>query len=173
MSLASVPILSAVKEIILGESGAVRIVAPGTFQYGKHFGLNDDELARKALVLPIFDVNIQTASPSPTTTGVFSSFRVYVVRLTVSVAYWLSSEVLDDSRELARATALDDADRILQALTYPGNLAQTSAAVETNLVSACLQSDGGAAITREDPDQNLLITTMTFSGLVKVVQAVA
>jgi hypothetical protein len=173
MSLASTPILTVVKEAVLGTVGSVRTVPAGTFQYGKHSGLNDDELARRALGLPIFDVELHTAQREPTTTGIFSNFGIYSVALTVSIAYYLSSEVLEDARETARATALDHADLIIQALTFPGNLRQTSAAVSTRLVSACLESDGGAIVVREDPDNNLLVMSLDFIGRVSVTQAAA
>ena len=173
MTLAATPILTAVKEVLLGTLGTTRTITAGAFQYGKHGGLNDEELARKAFVKPIVDVQFLAAERSPTTTGIYSSFGIYELALQVSVAYYLSAEPLDSSRETARALALDDGDKIIQALTYPGNVRQTSAAVSTGLVSGLLQSTGGVRVSREDTDVNLLITEMDFIGRAQVTQAVA
>lgn len=171
MSLATTPILTAVKEAILGTIGATRTVTAGTFQYGKHLGMNDDELGERAAVLPVFDVELTDAQRAPSTTGLLGTFAVYELGVRVSVAYHLSAEVLDDARETARATALDHADVIMQALTFPRNLRQTSALVATGLCSGSLQSRGGARITREDPDNNLLLLELDFAALVSVTQA--
>jgi len=171
MSLSTTPVLTAVKEVLLGSTGATRTVPANTFQYGKHGGLTDTELAERAIVKPVFDVELLRAGRSPTTTGIFTTWGLYELSLRVTVAYHLSDEALDDAREIARALALDDADKILQALTYPGNVRQTSAGAATLLISGCLQSTSGIGIWREDLNNHLLITEMSFLGRMRVAQA--
>jgi hypothetical protein len=173
VSLATAPILRAIREVCEGTIGTLRTVPAGRVAYGMHSGLAEDELARSSFVTPLFDVVPGELRAASSTTGLVGSFGIKELDITVTLAYTLPQEVLADDREAMRATVYDDMDVIAQALTSPRppNLAQTLAAVPTNLVGGALRFEN-ARIQSEDPDNNLITAELRFLARVKVSQAV-
>lgn len=173
MSVQMTRLLTAIEELLEGTIGSVRTVTSGDFMNTVYSGQDDEAKAVQALVKKSFDVAPLTLERSPATLTERSSLVLIEARLRVSVAYRLDSEVVKSRRKAVRAEAADDAETIRQALSYPGNLTQTNAGEDTNLVSGMLLEDGPYQVTREDWDANLMETQRDYRGWLEVSQAVA
>lgn len=170
--LAAAAILTAVREVCEEAAGSVRIIAADTYRPGAHEALGEDAASTQALVKPRAEARFTSIEPHGARPAEQGSFTLYALELEVTVTRFLGTEhmILDDVRTTLRAVAAQDASRLAQALGWPGNLTQTSAAVATGLVSGMLRhvsSEIGDLETVEG--QNGRIATVhSFTGVAQV-----
>lgn len=162
-------IMAAIRQVMQGTLGATRTVASGDVVYGLHSGFSDGDVARLTLLKPVFDVQIVGFGRSPNNLCVMGDENIYNFSVIVRIAYQLGREAIDSERETRRANALELTDTVLQALTYPGNLAETEGSVATGIVSGMLQG-GTMTVSREDPKAQILFHELQFTGLALVSQ---
>lgn len=141
--------LAAVTDAVLGKLGAhARALAPTRFRLGTHRTI----LAAQALSasaapvvqLRILEILRHEASPLSERAAI----RIERVRLALDVLYPVAGgdggSLLD-----VQTRAADDGTALHDALTTPGVLAQTAAAVPSGLVSGRLERDGSALAIAE------------------------
>jgi hypothetical protein len=133
-------ILRRIREVLEEAAGTLRVIPSTRFLGDIPDGLSDEEETRRALEKPRIAaalVDVTRSAASPPVTG---NFIIYDVTLDVRIIRTLTTleQISDDDDETLRALAFEDADVVRQALEYPGNLTQTSAAVATDLASGML-----------------------------------
>lgn len=170
-------IIAAVRGVLLGDLGSVRVIAPGRFVDGVPADL-DNDVARhnRAIERPSFDVEMD---PSVNTgaLGPSNASRVILSSpVTVTLTYALS-EVADVEasahRRSVRATAAADSLAVTQALTWNRNLHIDPDGTATHLINGSLRPTVGRPVTREDWDAGVYELELTFTALVVEAQAVA
>lgn len=132
-----VPTITAIREVLLGTIGAVRVVAPGQATEGAYEQTPEHEAAR-ALLGPTFEVDIESSGRAKDHPGEHSNVALLDLVVRVRTVWGTDHELLDAERASARAQALGLLEDCRAALMRAGNLTTTSAAVPTGLVSGCL-----------------------------------
>jgi hypothetical protein len=173
--LAAAAILTRVREVVEDAAGSVRIVTADTYRAGAHEAQGADAASTEALVKPRAEVRFTSIEPHGARPPIQGSFTLYAIELEVTVTRNLGTQhmILSDVRTALRAVAAEDSSRIEQALQWPGNLTQTTAAVDTGLVSGMLRhvsSDVGD-LESVDGQNGRIVTVHTFSGVAHVVTA--
>lgn len=145
MAYSPAVIRSAIKSLLLGEIGAVRTLTPGTFAYGTFDGQSAPATRARTLSAPHrFDVKVgNQRMHGATPISAKSSYRISAVPVTIDITTKLKSTVLEAERDAQRALAESNAQLALQALEYPGNLAQDASAADTGIVSGILMGADG------------------------------
>lgn len=172
MSLAATAILTAIREVVEDATGSVRTIADGRFEPGTY----SDQARAAASVLALgnarAEVTISGLRRAPESPPVGGSFALYGLDVEVTVVrnFGVAAEVDTDTRVAIRAAALLDADLLQQALGWPGNLTQTSAAVATGLVSGLLRYEGSSPgdFATDSDGNGVLTSTHRFNGIAKV-----
>lgn len=170
--LAAAAILTRVREVVEEAAGSVRIITADTYRPGAHEALGEDAASTQALVKPRAEARFTSIEPHGARPAEQGSFTLYGLELEVTVTRFIGTEhmILDDVRTTLRAVAAEDASRLAQALGWPGNLTQTSAAVATGLVSGMLRyvnSEIGDLETVEGQNGRI-VTVHTFTGVAQV-----
>lgn len=172
MTISMTNIVTAVEELIEGTIGSVRTISAGDFQADTYYqGQDDDAKAVATLVKKSFDVVPNGQERTDATLSERHSLVIIRVFIRLLVAYRTNAQVVAAQRKAVRNLAHEDAESIRQALSYPGNLTQTSGAAATNLISGLLQKDGPLQVVREDWDANLYETQHDYIGLVQCTMA--
>lgn len=146
MSWAEV-IYCAVRELMEGTLGDVRVVPMMLFGFGAFRGIPDT--AAQALVHDAryghrFDVVLgRSRGHASTPLSIKASARRVALELEIGIWTRLSSTAEDDERQRQRIAAADAGELAIQALMYPGNLDATSTGRATGIVSGMLHGDGG------------------------------
>ena len=164
MTLAAAAILTAIEEVCLGTIGSVETVTAGTVERGAYQPVDDDRIAAAARTKPRFEVEWKGERD----TGLvprMSSHASYEIKLLVRLVYPTDFELQPDERRAQRAAGAVTANKIRNALTRPGNLTQTSAAVATELASGCLKK-AETAVVREDFKRRVWIAEIACTALV-------
>ena len=143
------PALTAIREVLLGTIGSVRVVTAGDLDEGAYPATTEHEAAR-AITGPNFEVSILSLTPSKETPWENSPIRLFDLEVQVRSEWATSHELIDSARASLRAEAFSLMEEARAALMRPGNLTTTSAAVATGLVSGCMHRSGGHRIERED-----------------------
>lgn len=165
MTIATLAILTAVEECCLGTIGSVETVTAGTVLRGAYQPIDDDRTAAAAMIKPRFEVEWKSTRD----TGLVPRMSSHVgleIKLLVRVVYSTSFEIDDDLRRAIRATGAATVEAIRNALTRPGNLTQTAAAVATGLTSGCLKKAEFSGVVREDFKRRMWIAEVACTGLV-------
>jgi hypothetical protein len=137
-------IITRVRELVDDASGTLRTISSSRFGESFYLEMKEEEQARKAVSGPKFDVRLTTIERHPSSPPISGSTALYNVTVEVTVIRHLNVNhaVIDANRDTILAASIEDGDHIMQALTYPGNMTQTSAAVATGLASGVLQYAG-------------------------------
>lgn len=177
---ATAAVLTAVRGVLESAEGTLRTIAATRFHGGLPEGLDGSEESLRALERARCEPFVRVVGPHATNFVANSNLHLLDVEVTVRVARHLGPEhrLTDATRDTVIALAAEDADVIRQALTYPGNLTQTSGGTATNLVSNLLTYEGSddPRIEYDDADSSeggRVITVHRFTGIVKVTQAVS
>ena len=155
MTIAASNIRLAIREVLQGDTGSIRTMTPGVLAPGVWEGQTDQQ--QKATILDTagglyhFDVRLGPLGHHPATPLSIKG-NTRISQLGITIDFWgpLATEAEADQRQTDLAVfenALDDA---VQALTYPGNLTQTSSAAATGIVSGCLVGFDGSSIPEID-----------------------
>ncbi len=177
MAYAPAAILTRIHEVLDDGAGSVRTVSSTRFNPDLYTGLEAQAQALRALVKPIFDVEILHEEPSADTPMDSHSmaFKQITVRVTVVRAGTLAEKLTESTRIALKALAYEDADLIKQALLQNQNLTQTTAAAATGLISGRLREHIGSdhIVDFSGPTSARIVTTHDFYGDVNVTQPVA
>lgn len=160
-------ILTAIEELAKGEIGAVRALGAAELGLDAYDSIDDRTLAERALVLPRIEVMLESLERNKHVAPRTASVQIDDVNLKLRIAVRTEAEVRHEERMRSRARALSLADRLTKALTWPGNLTQTAAAVSTGLVSRCLHRVGPWKVTREDFKKKVLVIEASAKGRVQ------
>ena len=172
MALNLTPIRVAIEEVLEGTIGATRTVTADTFRKGAHSGRESGAQRALALVKPRYVTVFPRIAPHEATQlSAKGSSRLDDLTVMVRFRYRLQSEVREDARTTVLDTVMNDGDVARQALAFPGNLTQTSAAVPTNILSGMLLFES-FEITEEDWDSQMVVAELTGTVIVDVSQAV-
>lgn len=176
-TIAANAIITAVRDVLDSAAGSLRTITAATFDGSAFAGLSDEEKSRLGTVRPNFDVRIAGIAPHGSAPPRNNSLGLYAVRVEVVVYRHVGPvhKVTASTRDTAYAAAIEDGDAIAQALEWPGNLTQTSAAVATGLVGAKLMYDGSevSRVDLRDDSPGLIETIHRFHGIAQVAQAVS
>lgn len=165
-------ILGAIRGVIRGELGVVRVVTPDLFGEGLAAGvdraLGDQARWLRSQSKRTFDVEI---SPPRDTGALAGNGTKVLLSVDVRVTLNYSVSLLRDNanaehRFTVRAGAVDQAHDVLAALTWPGNLSVDTGGAPTALISACLRTAGAPRIAREEWVTGILELELPFVGLV-------
>lgn len=164
--------LTAIREALDSGGGSLRTVPTSRFTDDLHNNLSNEEQRRRGIRSDKpFRVDIVLMEPheaSPPITGDLVLYQVdfeIVVSRTVSVG----EQVDADTMSTLRALAFEDADVIRQSLGTPPNLAQTSAALATDIAGGHLTYVNSRArvIGNASGTAQHLETIHRFTGVLK------
>jgi hypothetical protein len=173
---------TAIKELLQGSIGAVRVCSDELFRYGAHEGKPISGQQAKAIALDrfaSFDVKVGSfVNHSSTPSSITAGYRT--VKAMVDISFWVPTKTTVQDAE--RDQMLEDVERYMdvaiQALSYPHNLDTTSGGASTNIVSGLLFGpDGKGPPTWEllniDWANSLHRSVIHASAIVQVDQATA
>jgi len=169
-------IITRVREIVDDAAGSLRTIASARFGESFAVEMTSTEQSRKAVSGPKYDVRLVSTERHPSNPPVSGSTMIYTVHVEVTVARHLnvSHATIDANRDTILSAAIEDADYLCQALTYPGSMTQTSAAVATGLASGCLLFDGSSSeivLNEAGGHASLVRAVHKFHGIAVVITA--
>jgi hypothetical protein len=165
----------ALREVLEKAGGSLRTIPYNTYSGDLPEELSDMEMARRSVCVPRIECTLNTRrSPSqPLTMG---NLFLYAVDLNVRVIRTLEREaqIVDETRDMIKALAFEDAPVIAEALGYPGNLLTTSAGDSTGLVSGLFSYLDSTSDIRGSVDEgaSIIETNHRFTGTVRTTPAV-
>lgn len=167
------PLLTAVREVLVGTSGALRAIPDTRFTDDLTEGLREEELARRGIVSKKpFRVRISEATTSRASPPTGGNLILYKVTVEVIVSRTIGTPELLSADKLAEleATQWEDADVIRQALETGPNLRVTSADAATDLASSALRwvrTRGRLVVSREPTAAQRYESVHLFGGTLK------
>jgi hypothetical protein len=169
-------ILDAIREVVEEAAGNLRTITAGTYAGELYDDLDDGTKSKRALTAPRVEATITRAMPHSATYPVTGSKRLEAIEVELMVVRHIGPKEMtsDAARSLAKGLAYADAGVLKEALSYPGNLTQTSGAVATGLVSGMLfwvRSELVRIQLGGDDRPGLIETIHEFRGTVNVAQA--
>lgn len=168
----SLAVFTAIEEVALGALGSIRTVPAGTLARDAYQGIGDRTLAERVLVKPRVEVALVGVGRSKVIAPATASKQLYDLELKITLALTTEHEVREDERRATRAEGLALATQVIEALTWPGNLAQTVAGSLTGLISRCLHWVGPAKVVREDFKKRVFVLELPARGRVLASAAV-
>jgi len=160
-------IQKALIELIEGTIGATRTLTANTLDQAPTSAWKDAAIIKTSYDISFGDMPNNKANPF----HVRGNYRLVDVPITILIKKPLSSPVNIADRDTARAGLIYVADQVAQAISFPGNLTQTSGALATNLISGCFQQVSiGKPV--EDWDKQLISCELTATAIARVSQAV-
>lgn len=171
----AVAILGAIRGVIRGELGSVRVVPadafgeglPASYQGDSPIDPGDGARWLRANAKKSFDVELDPPGRSPALGPSTASKALLVVGVRVTLVYAITiiGDVASaDYRFAARALAAEDTYTITAALEWPGNLRVDTEDAETALVSQRLSAVGRPRVVREDWRAGLYEVELRFQG---------
>lgn len=161
-------ILLAIEECLLGTIGTVRTMDAGDVLRDMYPGIDDLTLAERVRTNARFEARFVGHRRTGHVAPVNAETRTVQVEIVIDAGITTEAEVQADKRLEARQTMLELLEAACRALTWPGNLAATSAAVATGAVSGCLLRCGPSKVTREDWKARIFTAEMPGTALLKV-----
>lgn len=166
-------IQTAIREVLLDGEGDKRTIGSTVYNGGLYESLPANEKARRALGKPIVEATSRVTGRHAGSPQVKGNKQILAIEVEVRVvrAITLTHKIDDDVRDtLIGSAANDDADVIQQALTYPGNVSQTSSGDSTGIVSGLLRYAGSdfPNFVAEEGQPGRVETVHRFTGLVQV-----
>lgn len=163
------PMITAIRECLLGAIGTVRDVDTGDLVERAYPAAVEHEAAR-AITGPRFEVSVLSVVPSKDSPWEHSPIRLLAVEVQVRSEWTTPHEILDDARATARADALSLLEECRAALMRSGNLTTTAAAAATGLVSGCLHQCLGHRLEREDWQRRRLSYLSRYATILQIAQ---
>lgn len=164
----AVAIFTAIEEVSVGALGTVRTMVADGLRPAAYSGIGDRTLAERALVKPRVEIELVGVNRSKAIAPATASKQMYDLELKIAVALSTQHEIRDDERRAVRAEGLALATQLIEALTWPGNLAETASGAPTGLVSRCLHWVGPAKVTRQDFKKRVFALELPARGRVLV-----
>jgi hypothetical protein len=173
-------IRTAVRELLEGTIGTTRAVTSGVFRYGVFDGQPLQAQQAKTAITTYthrFDVLIKSLSRhAATPSSNNASHRI--ARCAVEIPIWshLKSTAQESERAEQREKIENDCDLAMQALCYRNNLAATSAAAATGIISGMLLGADGSGyptwtVVDENWQRHMLRSVIRASAALVITQA--
>ena len=170
-------LITRLREVLEDSAGTLRTISSSdAFGGDLPKGLDLNEEARRALGKVRAEASITSVKRSAASPPVIGNLALYDVAVEVRTVFpLLTAEGLDDDkRDAIKGVAFRYVDRVVQALTYPGNLTTTTAGTATDLVSGLLAHVDSSTIDRQQPGKGgVLEVVHRFKGVLKSVPAVS
>ena len=167
-------ILKRIEQVLVDSLGNLRTVPAGRFQADSYEGISDDTEAIRAFVLPTVDAEIVAMRRHPQSPMTMHSLALMEIDVKASItrATDATAKVDAATRRTVKAAAVADADIVRQALSYPGNLATTSAGTSTGIVTGMLSYIDSSIQVRFGGDVGARVTSVhRLRGVVQITQA--
>lgn len=169
----STAILTRIREVLEDGAGALRTITASTYEPGAGPLRSDAAQATDALIKARVEVQIVDTEPHPARPPRLGTFTLDTVSIEVRIVRSVTAATALNAttRTALLAAADEDASRVSQVLTAPGNLTTTSAGAATGLVSGMLEHAGSQI---EEPElaegqSGRLVAVHTFTGIVRTV----
>lgn len=159
------------REVIEAGFGTTRTIAAATYggNLPEEFSAQGDSV--RAVAKPQAEALIEAIRRSPSSPSIVSNVALYEVDVRVRVVRRLTADqqVTAAARDTVKAAAAGDADVLVQALSWPGNLTQTQAGAATGLRSGMLAYRESQTTVRPavDDGASVIETNHLFTGLMQ------
>jgi hypothetical protein len=163
------PMLTAIRECLLGTIGSTRAVDAGDLREGAYPSTVEHEAAR-SVTGPRFEVSVLEMRPSSESPWEHSPTRLIAVEIQVRTEWSTEFELQDEERSALRASALSQLEECRAALMRAGNLTATSEPLPTGIVSGCLHRCLGHRLEREDWPRRRLSYLSRYATIVQIAQ---
>lgn len=184
MAIDASALLDAVRGVIRGELGTVRTIASSEYAEQAHADSGDDEVWLRATGTVQADLSIDSGPSQTSAVGPGTASRgIWEIMLRANLTYAIGpyADLTPARRYAAREEAIEDLERLILALTWPGNLSVDGSANATNLVSGRLSRHSMSGTPLAAPswsegmadDQGLLRVSVPFAAWVLSAQAVS
>ena len=174
-------LLVRMREVLETGAGTLRTITPGLMG-DLPSGLTQEEEARRGLIplasgagFPV-ESRIVAVKRSAASPPVIGNIALYDIEAEVRAVYPVVTRVTMTAsvRDQVYGVAASHADRIAQALGYPGNLTQTAAGSSTGLVSGLLSYVGSSYAWAGDAGKGGTLTARhRFKGIAQSAPAVS
>ena len=174
-------LLVRMREVLESGAGTLRTIASGLMT-DLPPGLTDEEQSRRGLVplatgagFPV-SARIVSVKRSLSSPPVIGNIALYDIEAEVAMVYPIVTKVTltTSMRDQAFGIAASHADKVAQALGYPGNLTQTTAGASTGLVSGLLSYVGSSYAWAGDAGKGGTLTARhRFKGIAQSAPAVS
>lgn len=176
-------ITGAIRGVLTGTVGTIRVVAAGKFTELVHGDTSDPEVwirgrqGAAGTLQAMADVRLGVPERTGFIGNPAADRNVWELPLDVHL-YYASlpySDLVPARRHDIRAQAAEDVVTLALALTWPGNLLTDASAVATGIVSGILHPRGEARVDREEwsDEIGLLEMSIPFTAWVTETQAIA
>ena len=163
------PALTAIRECLLGTVGSVRVVTPGDITEGAYPSTTEHEAAR-AVTGPHFEVSITKIGDAQESPWEHSPQRIRDIEVLVRTEMRTEMELIDDERAATRTAMLNLLEDCRSALMRSPNVAVTSAAVSTGIVSGAMMRCLGHALEREDWPRRRISYLSRYAAKITITQ---
>ena len=174
---------TAIIELLEGDIGTIFTVAANTFAFGVFEGQPDG--AQRALATDRatathrFDVEFgEVVDHEATPLSAKASTRI--VRVAVAIPVWTktATTIEETARRELLASIEGDCDTAIRALSFPGNLTQTSGSVATDIAGGFMTAAGGQgaptwSLEFADWDRNIIKSRIDGEITVSITQPVS
>ena len=159
------------REVLETGFGSTRTITAGTYggNLPEEFSAQGDSV--RSVAKPQAEALIEAVRRSPSSPSSMSNVALYEIDVRVRVVRRLTADqqVNSTTRDTVKAAAAADADVLVQALTWPGNLTQTQAGTATGLRSGMLAYRSSETVVRPavDDGASIIETNHLFLGLMQ------
>lgn len=159
------------REVLEAGFGSVRTITADTYggNLPEEFSAQGDSV--RAVAKPQTEALVEAIRRSPSSPSSMSNVALYEIDVRVRVVRRLTADqqVNATARDLVKAAAAGDADVVVQALTWPGNLTQTQAGTATGLRSGMLAYRESQTVVKPavDDGASIVETNHLFTGLMQ------
>lgn len=174
--IAADAILTRIREACEDGVGSIRVIASTRYYGGAAFDLDDSEESLRGMERPRVEARIGQVRRHTSTPSITSNLALYELDVVVRVVRHLAPDhkLDDDLRDDVKALALEDADVLNQALTWPGNLTTTTGGTATGLISGMLRyASSDPPIIAQLSTGARIVTEHRFTGIAQVAPAVS
>lgn len=183
MAIESKAIRTAIIELATGAIGTIRLVDDAVFAFGAFTGQPDPALLAKTVQEKKgrnwFNVTLgRVVSHAATSMSAKGDRRIVAMPVTLDIWTHVKTSAQEQARVDALDTLVSDADDLIQALHYPGNLTTTRQSVATTIIGGLLVGPGNSgapvwSIVDEDWKRQVIHSRIEAAALVTISQAVA
>lgn len=123
-NLDTAAIIAQARSVLEEGAGDLRVIAAGTFAGKSNESLSDTEMSLRAAIKPRYRIVVSPEGYAASHPAQVSDLAIYDVAVTITVIRNVPPVANDDDAvfDAIAAAAGNDADRVAQAMTYPGNM---------------------------------------------------
>jgi hypothetical protein len=177
VSFSAGPIRDAIRDVLIGAVGSVRVVPEDRMAANVFAGQTDtSQHARGLLNTHRFDVRIaRLRNHESSPVAQIGSYRIAEADIVIDVLTVTKTVAQEDERDTVLATIASDMDDAIQALAFPTNVTQSAALEATGIISGMLLGPGGEGVPEwaevsQDWKAQEIRSRITCSALLRVHQ---